>query len=61
MVRDFIGLDKLKDSNKAPNELENAILNLSNYQYGVYDYVKNQLSGQNEEKIVRKEDKFETE
>jgi len=52
VVRDFIGLDKLKDSNKAPNELENAILNLSNYQYGVYDYVKNPLSGQNEEKIV---------
>ena len=51
-MRDFIGLDKLKDPNKTPNEMESAILNLSNYQYGVYDYVPNPLSGENEEKIV---------
>jgi len=52
VVRDFIGLDKLKDPNKTPSELENAILNLSNYQYGVYDDVPNSLSKDKAQKIV---------
>lgn len=56
VVRDFIGLDKLKDPNKTPSELENAILNLSNYQYGVYGYELNYLSNDNKEKIVSLED-----
>lgn len=53
IVSDFIGLDKLKNSveNNSKNEIQDSLLNLSNYQYLPYDLIPNNVNNNNEEKI----------
>jgi len=56
IVSDFIGLHKLNDPTKTKSDLEEAILNLNNYQYLPYDSVLNPKTSNKEEKIVSLEE-----
>lgn len=54
IVSDFVGLDKLKYSlaKRSKSDLQNNLLQLSEYQYLPYDRVKNNVSNNEEERII---------
>ena len=54
IVSEFVGLDKLKTAleSRGKSELQEAVLNLSSYQYLPYDTIPNSVTNNNEEKII---------
>ncbi|MFW0740004.1 hypothetical protein [Flavobacterium sp. T12S277] len=52
IVSSFTGLDKLKNDSSDPSELKDSLLKLTEYQYLPYGNVKNNVTNQDEEKII---------